>query len=391
MILNNLEETDPLVRLRKIWAATALLGLALLGAGYSLLQDWWQPALAGRWFLLAGAAAAYLMWVFWRGLAYNYRAGEGLLLPHLGAGNTLTLVRGLLVAGVAGFLFSPAPPGALAWAPGLLFTLAMVADYFDGYLARVTRHATRLGEILDMSFDSLAVLAGVALAVQYGQAPAWYLLVALARYIFLAGIWLRHRSGRPVYDLPPSARRRGFAGLQMGFVAALLMPVFTPPGTHLAAALFALPVLASFARDWLIVSGSLVPPDGGTAPGWRAVLRWLPVALRLAAAGLLAALLAGRFLDFSNQVGLYAGRGLPAPQAGLLLLGLLEAIVLLLVLLGAAGRVAAALGLLALGLHQALAGLSPAQLALLVVYTALLFMGSGALSLWKPEDRFIYR
>lgn len=253
--------------LRRRWLVYALSCSALLAAGYALFSAYWPAAHAGRWLFFACLAMLYPLAVLWRGLELNYRAGEGRLLSTLGAGNALTLLRGALVAALAGFLFVPRPEGWLVWVPAVLYTLADAADYFDGYLARRTRHATRLGENLDMSFDGWGVLAATLLALQWDQLPPWYLLVAVARYLFVAGQWLRRRLGKPVYDLPPSSSRRTLAGLQMGFLAAALWPVFGPPVTYIAAALFGLPFLAGFGRDWLITSGAVRPsPERGRQP-----------------------------------------------------------------------------------------------------------------------------
>jgi hypothetical protein len=99
--------------------------------------------------------------------------------------------------------------------------------------------------------------------------------------------------------------------------------------------------------------------------------------LRLAAAGLIFGSLIGRSLD---------GRGVSFE-----LLDGLELVVALLLLFGAAGRLTAILGLILLGLQQMSAPLSAFQIALAGLFTALLYLGTGGLSLWKPEDRLITR
>lgn len=370
MAVQIFEQKSILAGLRFRWALYAGFSLAWLLGGWALLAAAWQPTYALRWLALAGAATSYLLLVFWRGLEHNRRSGEDTLLPTLGLGNLLTLLRGAFIASLLGFLFSPWPQGWAAWLPGLLYCLACAADFFDGYLARVTNHATHLGEILDLSFDGVGVLAAALLAVQYGQAPIWYLSVALVRYLFLVGLWWRRQRGLPVYDLPPSPGRRAIAGAQMCFIAALLLPVFSPPGTYLVAAVFALPFLAGFARDWLSVSGFLRTRSGGGSPQLKALSGGLPVLLRLLAVPLFLGTLAG--MDASLPV-------------------LLGGLIVLLVLLGAAGRVSAIAGLVLLGLQQAAAGPTLVQELLILVYTGLLFLGTGPLSLWKPEEMLIYR
>ena len=76
----------------------------------------------------------------------------------------------MLIACLAGFLFSPRPPGWQAWIPALVYTLAVVGLYGrlpgQGY-----DHATRMGESLDMSLDGIGLLTAAVLAVQYGRCP----------------------------------------------------------------------------------------------------------------------------------------------------------------------------------------------------------------------------
>ena len=367
-----------LKRLRQRWVAFFILCALSLLAGYTFLHSTWQPEAALRWLALSSLTLAYLLIVLWRGLAHNYRNGETALLPEFGWGNHLTLLRGMLVAGLVGFLFSPQPDGWLAWMPGILYTLADAADFFDGYLARRTNHATHLGERLDISFDGLGVLAAVAVAIQYGQVPAWYLLVALARYLFLAATALRRRLGKPIYEMPPNITRRILAGLQMGFMAVMLWPLFTPPGTHIAAALFGLPFLAGFLRDWLYICGVL-RPQVGKATGWQASLQhWLPFAVRLGLPLLGTGMLAQSLPDAADF-------GTPFT-----LLLIIEGLVLLMLFLGIASRINAILALCLLGFHQMFASLTSLQIALAVAYSMILFMGSGMLSLWVPEDYLFY-
>ncbi len=221
------ENVQALYNLRRSWAFFALLSAAYVAAGWLLLRTAWLPQAGLQWAVLAALIALYLLIVLWRNLEQNYRPGEVILLARFGSGNWMTLLRGLLIAGLAGFLFLPRPPGWLAWLPAIMYTLAIAADSLDGYLARRSNYATRLGSILDISFDGLGVLAAAILLIQYGQVPTWYILVALARYLFLFGEWLLPRFGRPVQPLAPSGQRRIFASIQFVFIASPLIPAFS--------------------------------------------------------------------------------------------------------------------------------------------------------------------
>ena len=375
-------QAEPLGRLRRRWWVVAFLYAVSLSAGYALLRVTWQPAYAWRWAALAGLGLAYALWLFGRGLKDNHRQGEHLVLPTLGAGNAVTLLRGLLVGLLAGFLFFPRPPSELAWAPALLYTLAIVADYLDGYLARVTHHATLLGATLDMEFDALGMLVATTLAVGYGQMPVWYLLPGLARYLFVFGMAWRRWRGKPVYPQVHKTSRRIMAGFQMSFTSVLLWPLFSPPATTLAGVVLTLPFMAGFTEDWLEVSGHLGP----TSHRYQEAVRlatvagtvWLPVLLRF----ILVVVVLGSAI---------AGPGSAAsPWIGNSF-GLAVVVAAVMLALGVAGRLVA-LGLLVAACSAILAhGLDVLNGLMLVCAIAIMLLGSGAYSIWRPEDALLNR
>jgi len=374
------EASSVLKPLQKQWARLAVFSLVFFIWFWAFLASWWQPVYVLRWGVLAGLGLTYMLWMVWRLLNLNHRLSESVLLPTLGLGNSVTIIRGLLVAGLVGFLLTPRPLGWQAWLPGILYTAAALLDYVDGYLARSRNQSTRLGELLDLNIDGIGVLTATLLVVLYRQVPAWYLLVGMARYLFMAGIWVRRRLGRPVYDLPPSLSRRALAGVQMSFLFVLLWPIFSPPATIVAAALFSIPFLTGFTRDWFYVSGVLHPSeDSDLQQSW--IARWLPVGLRLG----VVVLIIGQMVDRFNAL----------PVSGVSVFGSVwiaaDVLVLILIGLGAAGRSAAIIGLCLIGISQISIGITSLQWMLMGVYTALLYLGSGIFSIWKPEDRLIYR
>lgn len=365
--------------LKREWGVSAGLSLVFLAAGWALLAGFWSPVIAVFWLPLPLLAVLYLYLVAYRNLTHHRRSGEHDLLTTFGWGNRLTLLRGVFISAMAGFVVLPHPPGWLEWIPGILYTLADAADFFDGYVARITNHTTRLGEILDLSFDGLGVLIAATIAVQYGKVPTWYLLVGLARYLYLAGLWLRRKLGKLNHDLPPNLSRRVFAGLQMGFLAAVLWPVFTPPGTEIAATLFGIPLLYGFGRDWLYVSGILSSAADGAARPAARLQHALPPAIR----GLILLL----NLPIIGQWIQSAGRATPEWIA----LGLLNLLLVLMLSLGILPRIAAIGGLCLLGFYQLIAPLTTAQIGLAVLYTVILYAGGGMFSAWAPEEYLFHR
>ena len=241
------------------WAAAGLCFLIQISAFWLLYQGRTRPD-AFRSAVQSMIIMIYVLVLLKYGLRWNYHPVEKVLRATLGYGTWLTIIRGALLAVLAGYLFQPWPasdffPGRLSWTPGLLYITASILDYFDGQVARACRHETRLGAFLDINLDALGLLIAPLAGVWYGQLPPAYLSVAIAYYTFIAGIWLRKKISKPVVELRPWRGARTIAGFQMGFVGLALLPVAKPPVTVLAAYALMLPLLAGFFRDWLIVCG----------------------------------------------------------------------------------------------------------------------------------------
>jgi CDP-diacylglycerol--glycerol-3-phosphate 3-phosphatidyltransferase len=398
--------STPLPSLRRQWAIVALLWAAAWLAFYWRLRPVWPQS--ERWLALSAAALGYGLWVLWRNLPVNYRLEDltgypepvrsvDALLPTLGPGNVLSLVRGLCIGLLAGFLFGPWPPGALAWVIVLLYTVVDVADYFDGYLARRADHVTVLGGALDMEFDGLGTLVVILLAVSFGQLPWWYLGLGLARYLFVFGLWLRRRLGRPIHDIPDSAHRRIFAGFQMGFLSVVLWPILPRPMAVIAGSLFAAATGLGFLRDWLVAAGSLDPAHPTYWRAQRFLYRlfaiWLPPVWRLllvvGMAGILRA--ASSPLQPAAWRDLLAGWGLPAPALLAMVTGLVALLSVVLVGLGILPRLLSILLAVPIGFDVLTRGLQWDNALALVCATFIQLLGPGLLALWPAEERFMYR
>lgn len=384
-------ESAALASLRRRWRLTAVIYLTVwLGVGWALSRQW-DDRLVARWAALASLVLAYELALFRRNLDRHRHPQRRDLFPMLGPGTTLTLYRGLSNGLLAGFLLTPWPLGWLAWLPALLYTLAGIADHFDGYLARRFGYASRLGETLDIEFDALGVLIVVTLAIHFGQWPWWFLPIGLARYAFLAGLVVRRRRGQPVFDLPPSNSRRALAGLQMGFLSVVLWPIVPPTLATLTGLLFAAPFLTVFTRDWLVASGSL-SPQSPRYLALRAALKsifldWLPLPVRLFTTLALASVLIESALQFEALVAALAAFGIPAAAGVAGLFALVELAAIPFLLLGVAGRFVALLVIVPLGFTLAAAGVTPDGLAAILGCVYLLVFGTGHYSLWRPENR----
>ena len=381
------------ILLRLKWWGVLLLSLHGLVAGYLLLiQAGWTQPVALRWLLGAGLGALFILLYVRLHLVENRREGERHVLPQLGAANGVSIGRGLAYAGLTGFLFVPEPSGATAWLPAALFFVATVTDAFDGYLARAFDHTTRLGQRIDVAYDAFGLLIATTLGVRYGQLPAWYLLTGLAYYLFHLHRGWRMWSGQPVGALPDSRRRGIIGGFQAGFLCGLLWPIFEPPATTLAACMFAVPLTASFGRDWLALVGWIRRHPQRYTRLHRLIsivaLEVVPVLARIAMTVLAAALLVG---TGNGSVLLWTDVAVntvqPVALAGTVVVLVLAA----LVALGAAGQVAAFLLLLLASLDTVWTGFTWANGTLLVLSLTILIYGTGPASVWKPSARLLHR
>lgn len=387
-------------KLKRRWmVVTAVYTLVIL-LFYLLLQQVWGCC-AERWLGQTAVLAVYCLWVVWRHLPENHRSGETAVLPRFGWGNRLTLLRGLNISLMAGFLFMPWPGGWLGWLPAILYTVADVADFLDGYAARKTNHATPLGERLDMEFDGLGVLVVTFLAVGYGQLPWWYLLIGFARTFFIFGLWVRQRQNLPAHAMPHSWHRRIFAGFQMGFMSVVLWPIVPAAAATIAGTIFALATSASFLRDWLVVIGWLAPGTAVYQQWQRRIYRvtavYLPPFLRL----ILLISLIFVYINFNlgDWITLFTLWHLPWPTTLAQFWAVVAFVTAVMVVFGAMGRVMALLLLWPLSFvvivqasvqKSSTFALGAAEIALICTILIML-LGTGALSLWQPEERFMYR
>jgi CDP-diacylglycerol---glycerol-3-phosphate 3-phosphatidyltransferase len=374
-------------QLRRQWHLAGAWGVPFIGSAFWLLLEHGGLAAALQGGLQTAAVLMY-GWIRWgRALALNHPPQEPRLQPSLGAANWLSLLRGGLIAVLAGFVFQPAlsdesPAGWVAWAPAALYIAAAALDGVDGFLARASGSATCLGEFLDIEIDALGLLIAAALVVWIGKAPAAYLCVGVGYYVLRAAVAARRKAGRPIAPVHPRAEARLVAGCEMGFAGAALLPLFEPAATRPVALIMTAALLTGFARDWLIVCGHATA-DGSPLIRWleradRAIARFLPVALRAAAvAGIV--VLAGRAPAGEGAVSLStAGCALLAICAALLAFGLMTRIA------GLAASVTVAC---------AVAGPIPGIEwgVVLGCGVALIMTGAGDLKLWQPEDRFFMK
>jgi CDP-diacylglycerol--glycerol-3-phosphate 3-phosphatidyltransferase len=85
-------------------------------------------------------------------------------------------------------LFSNIHPSWLDFFAALIFTLASVTDFFDGYIARSFDAVSKLGEILDPLADKMLVLAAFIGLIVIHRANPWAIFIILVREFFITGL-----------------------------------------------------------------------------------------------------------------------------------------------------------------------------------------------------------
>ena len=251
------------------WTLVAVLGLmawagctAVLWAGHGL-------PLAVQWGAPSGVVLGLFLVTVRMSLHLNRRARERELFRTFGGANLLTLSRGGATAALAGFLLPAHPDVPLLWlAPGLFLFVAL-GDILDGHWARASGRETLLGKRLDGMVDALVILVGVAVAVQWGRLPPWFLAVGLAPYLFGLALDLRRRMGKPSHPLPHRLSRRLVGAVVYGFVAVSLSPFLSRELLSWAAVPVALAVLASFWADWRALTWRGLGGDAASDLGKR--------------------------------------------------------------------------------------------------------------------------
>lgn len=100
--------------------------------------------------------------------------------------NTLTMMRIAAIPLLAALLMSPSKESGF-WA-AVVFALASITDWLDGYLARRMGVVTVFGKFLDPIADKLIVMAALVMILPFERVPAWMVLVILGREMIITGL-----------------------------------------------------------------------------------------------------------------------------------------------------------------------------------------------------------
>ena len=124
-----------------------------------------------------------------------------------------------------------------------VFLLASVTDFLDGFIARRRQQVTRLGKLLDPAADKLLTSAAFISLVELGLAPAWMVVIIIAREFAVSALRSLAASENVVLGAIPSAK----AKTVFQIIAISLLIIYNQLGAfeHLAPISLWLAMLAS--------------------------------------------------------------------------------------------------------------------------------------------------
>jgi len=70
----------------------------------------------------------------------------------------------------------------------VVFVVASVTDFFDGYIAREWNQETLLGEIIDPLADKMLTIAAFLGLMMINQASVWAIYIIIVRELFITGL-----------------------------------------------------------------------------------------------------------------------------------------------------------------------------------------------------------
>ena len=133
--------------------------------------------------------------------------------------NTLTLFR---IAAVPIIVILMLYPNRIStWIAAILFSLAAITDYFDGYIARKFGLVSNLGKVMDPVADKLLVSSAFIMLTSLGWVPAWMVCIIIGREIAVTG--LRNIIAEKGEDVSASSLGKYKTGFQIAAIIPLLI------------------------------------------------------------------------------------------------------------------------------------------------------------------------
>jgi len=120
----------------------------------------------------------------------------------------------------------------------LIFSIASITDYLDGYLARTRGLMTKLGKILDPLADKLLVASTLVMLVDLHFIQAWIACVIIGRELAVTGLrcvliengqdvaasWLgKYKTGFQIAAIIPLTLHYSYFGINFDFIGQFFL------------------------------------------------------------------------------------------------------------------------------------------------------------------------
>ena len=150
--------------------------------------------------------------------------------------NVMTVSRVLAVPVIVVLLMSESR--ASTFLAALLFSVASITDYLDGYLARTRGLESTIGKILDPLADKLLVSSTLVMLVSLGFMPGWIACIIIGRELAVTGLrcvliekgqdvaasWLgKYKTGFQIAAIIPLTMHYAYLGINFNAIGSFFL------------------------------------------------------------------------------------------------------------------------------------------------------------------------
>lgn len=138
----------------------------------------------------------------------------------------ITLIRVFLIPIFLICMYLSERIDAMCYIALAVFAIASITDLIDGEIARRFHQVSNLGKFLDPLADKVLVVAAMAMLCEFGQFPAWALMIVLFREFAVSGLRMNAASKGTVIAAAKSGKVKTAVTMVCLCLALLLRGAF---------------------------------------------------------------------------------------------------------------------------------------------------------------------